>query len=433
MLSRYSREILTEIWSDKSKWNIILEIEILACEAWNKIGFIPDSDLSQIKSNARFDIDRVLEIEKHVKHDIISFLTNIAENVGHSSRFIHFGLTSSDVMDTCFSLQLLRSSDILIDTIRKILKALRDKAEQYKYTLCIGRTHGMWAEPMTLGMKFLRFYTEISRSLDRLFLARDEIRICKLSGTVGHYANIDPFIEEYVAEKLGLKVEEISTQVIPRDRHAFFFNVLAILASSIENFAIEIRHLQRAEVSEVYEEFSSGQKGSSAMPHKRNPINSENLTGLARFIRAFALPSMENISLWHERDISHSSVERFMGPDVCITMDFALNRMLSIINGLCVDSANISKNLEQTKGVYFSQRLLLALIKSGSCTREEAYSKVQEIAFSLSSGINSSFEDEVRNDTYVLQHIKNLDELCDINAYLKHIDMIFERVLNTCE
>lgn len=431
MLPRYSRKILSEIWSEHSKWSTILDIEISACEAWNKKGFISDHELQEIKLNAKFDVGRISEIEKEVKHDMIAFLTNIAENVGLASRFIHFGLTSSDVVDTCFSLQLLRSSDVLIDTLRKILEALKQKAEQYKYLLCIGRTHGMYAEPMTLGLKFIRFYSEIARSLDRLFLARDEIRICKLSGTVGHYANIDPFIEEYVAGKFNLKVEDVSTQVIPRDRHAFFFNVLAILASSIENFAIEIRHLQRADVSEVYEEFSCGQKGSSAMPHKKNPINSENLTGLARFIRAFAIPSMENISLWHERDISHSSVERFMGPDVCITMDFALNRMLSMINGLCVDETSIENNLKKTNGIYFSQKLLLELIKSG-CTREEAYAKVQTISFSLLSGKNSSFVNEAKKDEYILKNIKNLDELCDIAIYTKHVDMIFDRVFVSC-
>ena len=379
MIPRYSRKEISEIWEPKNKFKIWLKIEILICEALNKLGKVPTKSLKVIKEKAKFDEKRIDEIEKDVKHDVIAFLTNLAENIGEDSRFIHQGVTSSDILDTTLSIQLKESCLIIKKELKKLLEVLKEKAVSYKKTPCIGRSHGIFAEPTTFGLKMLGKYFEFKRSYERFLEAEKNISVCAISGAVGTFANIDPYVQDYVAKKLKIRSEEVSTQVIPRDRYAYLFSVIAIIASSLENLAIEIRHLQRSELGEVEEFFSEKQKGSSAMPHKRNPVLSENITGIARIIRANILPILENISLWHERDISHSSVERVIFPDTLILLDFSLSRMSDVIKNLIINEKKCLLNLNSSKGLYNSQRVLLKLIDKG-LTREDAYRKVQKIA-----------------------------------------------------
>ena len=379
MIPRYSRKEISEIWEPKNKFKIWLKIEILICEALNKLGKVPTKSLKVIKEKAKFDEKRIDEIEKDVKHDVIAFLTNLAENIGEDSRFIHQGVTSSDILDTTLSIQLKESCLIIKKELKKLLEVLKEKAVSYKKTPCIGRSHGIFAEPTTFGLKMLGKYFEFKRSYERFLEAEKNISVCAISGAVGTFANIDPYAQDYVAKKLKIRSEEVSTQVIPRDRYAYLFSVIAIIASSLENLAIEIRHLQRSELGEVEEFFSEKQKGSSAMPHKRNPVLSENITGIARIIRANILPILENISLWHERDISHSSVERVIFPDTLILLDFSLSRMSDVIKNLIINEEKMLANLNSSKGLYNSQRVLLKLIDKG-LTREDAYRKVQKIA-----------------------------------------------------
>ncbi|WDM85611.1 adenylosuccinate lyase [Ehrlichia sp. JZT12] len=429
MIKRYSRPEMSSIWEDNNKFKIWMDIEYYACEAQTKLGIIPQYILDNLKNKIEhFDINRISEIESVVKHDVIAFLTYIAESTNSDIRYLHYGMTSSDVLDTCLSIQLKQSCDLLLHNIEIILNILKQKAIETKYTLCIGRSHGVHAEPITFGLKFARFYAEFKRNYNRLKIAQDEISVCKISGAMGNFANIDPFVEEYVANALNLKSELISSQVIPRDRHAMFFATLGVIASSIENIAIEIRHLQKTETLEVTEYFSSGQKGSSAMPHKKNPILSENLTGLSRMIRSYVTPALENVALWHERDISHSSVERCIAPDACIITDFALVRLAELLNNMILYPNNMDKNLNQSKGLVFSQRVLLQLIKHG-LKRETAYKIIQEKALETWNN-NSHFLDEIKKEPQVLKCIdsKQLESLFDFNYYTQHVDTIFKKI-----
>lgn len=367
MIPRYSRPEMTAIWSPETKFRIWFEIEAHAADAQARLGVIPESaaEATWKAKDVEFNIERIDEIEREVKHDVIAFLTHLAEFVGPEARFIHQGMTSSDVLDTCFNVQLVRAADILLDDMDELCEALKRRAIEHKHTVCIGRSHGIHAEPVTFGMKMAQAYAEMDRNRSRLAQARAEVATCAISGAVGTFANIDPSVEAHVANEMGLEAEPVSTQVIPRDRHAMFFAVLGVIASSVERIAIEIRHLQRTEVLEAEEYFSPGQKGSSAMPHKRNPILTENLTGLARMVRSYALPAMENVALWHERDISHSSVERMIGPDATVTLDFALARLTGVIDKLIVHPENMERNLNQFRGLVHSQRVLLALTQKG--------------------------------------------------------------------
>lgn len=429
MIPRYSRKELTDIWEPKSKIKIWLEIEIFACEAQEKLGLLPKKSLLNIKKKARFEIKRIHEIEKEVKHDVIAFLTNLSENIGEDARFIHQGMTSSDVLDTCLSVQLKNSCKIIRKELKELISVLKQKAIENKKTQCIGRSHGIFGEPTTFGLKLLRSYNEFKRNYQRLELAEREISVCAISGAIGTFANIDPYVEKYVANKLKLKIEPISSQIIPRDRHAFLFSVLGILGSSIENLSTEIRHLQRSEVSEVEEFFSKKQKGSSAMPHKRNPVLSENLTGISRLIRAAVIPMMENITLWHERDISHSSVERVTCPDVLTLVDFSIVRLKSIIKNLVINKKNMKKNLSDTKELYNSQRVMLELIKKGE-SRENAYKIVQKIAMT-SWKDNVSFKVLTKKNKTIKKFLnqKEINKIFDINYHYKNLDKIFKRVL----
>ena len=430
MIPRYSRNKISRIWEPENKFKIWLKIEILICEALNFSGKIPSSALAVIKQKAKFNIKRIDEIEKEVKHDVIAFLTNVAENVGEDSRFIHQGVTSSDILDTCLSLQLKQSCKILKDELKKLMDALKQKAILYKNTPCIGRSHGIYAEPTTFGLKLLGKYFEFKRSYERLNEAEKNISICAISGAVGTFANIDPSVQEFVAKKLKLKPEKVSTQIIPRDRYAYLFSVIAILASSLENLAIEIRHLQRSEVREVEEYFSNKQKGSSAMPHKKNPVLSENITGLARMIRANVLPILENISLWHERDISHSSVERVIFPDTLILLDFSLERMTEVIKNLVVNKNKMKENLSDTKGLYNSQRLLLKLIEKG-LTREDAYGIVQKIAIkSWNEELDFKSLLKKNNQIKKVMNAKEIDKIFDLNYHFKNISRIFKKLID---
>ena len=431
MIPRYSRENLVKIWKPENKLKIWLDIEILACEAQQKIGLLPKKSLDIIKKKATFQIKKIDKIEKEVKHDVIAFLTNLSENIGVDARFIHQGMTSSDVLDTCLSIQLKQSCGIIKKELSELIKILKKKSIQHKNTQCIGRSHGIYAEPTTFGLKLLTTYTEFQRNYERLIEAEKDISICAISGAVGTFANIDPFIEKYVAKKLKLKIEPISTQIIPRDRHAFLFSVLGLIASSIENIATEIRHLQRSEVREVEEYFSKNQKGSSAMPHKRNPVLSENLTGLSRMIRASVIPMMENITLWHERDISHSSVERITCPDTLILLDFSLSRLKEIIKKLVINKKRMKKNLFDTKGLFNSQRVLLLLIKKGQ-TRENAYKSVQKVAMN-SWEKNESFEKLLIKDIEIRKYLteKDIKNIFNLDYHYKNVDFIFKRVLGT--
>ena len=435
MIPRYSTPIMETIWETETKYKIWLEIEILACEAMEQIGKIPKGTSQNIRKKANFDVNKVLEIEKETKHDVIAFLTNVAEYVGKESKFIHQGMTSSDVLDTCLSVQLQSSSKILIQSLKSLLITLKKKALDYKSLITIGRSHGIHAEPTTIGLKFAYAYAEFKRNLKRLEIAQKEISICKISGPVGTYSSISPSVEAYVAKKLGLKTEDVSTQIIPRDRHAAFFSALSILAGSIDRLATEIRHLQRTEVLEAEESFGKRQKGSSAMPHKRNPVLSENLSGLSRYIRNLCQTSLENIVLWHERDISHSSAERIMCPDITISMDFSLKRLNNIIDNLIIYPKNIQYNLDKLKGLHFSQNVMLKLISKG-LLREESYQLVQKNAMKTWKNINSknskSFYYNLSKDKKVNSLLKNkeLKNIFNNKTYLKNIDVIYKRIFN---
>ena len=431
MIPRYSRPEMTEIWSPETKFRIWFEIEAHACNALAEIGVIPESAAKTIwekGSAATFDVARIDEIEAVTKHDVIAFLTHLAEIVGPDARFVHQGMTSSDVLDTCFNVQLTRASDLLLANLDKLLAALKRRAFEHKDTVTIGRSHGIHAEPTTFGIKLAQAYAEFDRCRDRLVAARAEIATCAISGAVGTFANIDPRVEEHVAEAMGLKPEPVSTQVIPRDRHAMFFATLGVIASSVERLATEIRHLQRTEVLEAEEYFSPGQKGSSAMPHKRNPVLTENLTGLARMVRSFAMPAMENVALWHERDISHSSVERMIGPDATVTLDFALARLTGVVDKLLVYPETMMNNLNKFRGLVHSQRVLLALTQAG-VSREDAYRLVQRNAMRVWEE-GKDFLEELLADEEVRAALseETIREKFDLGYHTKHADTIFKRV-----
>ncbi len=428
MIERYSRKEIKEIWDEENKYKIWLDIEIAAAQAMEKLGLIPRGVASKVKKKAKINIDRIHKIENKVHHDVIAFLTSITEKVGPVGKYLHKGMTSSDVIDTSFNIQLIKSGKILIEDINEILKVLKNKSLKYKNTICIGRSHGIHAEPTTFGLKLASFYEEFKRNKKRLENAINEVSTCAISGAVGTFANVDPKIEEYVAKKLNLKIEPISTQIIPRDRHAYYFSVLAIIAGSVERVAIEIRNLQKTELQEVEEFFDKKQKGSSAMPHKRNPILSENLTGLSRMVRSYVIPALENISLWHERDISHSSVERNIGPDSTITLDFALNRLKNILKNMNVYPKKMLKNLNITNGLIFSQRVMIELTKHG-LSREKAYALVQKSAQNAWTK-NTSLYDTLAKDSLINKKISNkeLIKMFDLNYHTKKINVIYKRI-----
>jgi len=428
MIPRYSRDVMTSIWEPQSKFQIWFEIEAHACDALAELGVIPKESAKIIWEKGNFDIDRIDEIEREVKHDVIAFLTSLAEYIGPEARFVHQGMTSSDVLDTCFNVQLVKAADILIEDVEGLLAVLKRRAYEHKFDVCIGRSHGIHAEPVTFGLKMAEAYAEFDRNLQRLKNARAEIATCAISGAVGTFANIDPRVEEHVARALGLTAEPVSTQVIPRDRHAMFFATLGVVASSIERLATEIRHLQRTEVLEAEEYFSKGQKGSSAMPHKRNPVLTENLTGLARLVRGMALPAMENVALWHERDISHSSVERMIGPDATVTLDFALARLTGVMDKLVVYPENMRKNMDKLGGLHNSQRVLLALTQAG-VSREDSYRLVQRNAMKVWEQ-GADFAAELKADPEVSARLSDaeIDDKFDLGYHTKHVDTIFRRV-----
>ena len=429
MIERYTRKEIKKIREDYNRYSIWLEIELAAAEAMEKLKIIPKGVVKKVKSKAKINPKRILQIEERVKHDIIAFLTSITEKAGSEARYLHKGMTSSDVLDTCFNIQLKQSGKILLNDINNLLQSIKKQAVKHKYTLCIGRSHGIHAEPITFGLKMLTFYQEFLRNKRRLENSIEEISTCAISGAVGTFANIDPRVESYVARKLKLNIEPVSTQVIPRDRHAQFFSTLGIIASSIERFAVEIRHLQRTEVLEVEEFFGKDQKGSSAMPHKKNPILSENLTGLARLIRSSVIPAFENVALWHERDISHSAVERNIGPDATTALDFALHRLSNVVKNLNVYPKKMRENLEITNGIFFSQRVLLELTTVGF-TREQAYEIVQKNALQAWKG-NISFYNKIVSDPKITNKIpvNKLKKLFDFSYHTKKIDIIFKRSL----
>ncbi|WP_295809905.1 adenylosuccinate lyase [uncultured Nitratireductor sp.] len=431
MIPRYSRPDMVAIWSPESKFRIWFEIEAHAADAMAELGIVPKEAAKTIwdkAGNATFDIDRIDEIERETKHDVIAFLTHLAEIVGPEARFVHQGMTSSDVLDTCLSVQLVRATDILLADLDKLLAALKTRAFEHKETVTIGRSHGIHAEPTTFGVKLAQAYAEFERCRTRLVNAREEIATCAISGAVGTFANIDPSVEAHVAKKMGLKPEPVSTQVIPRDRHAMYFATLAVIASSIERLSVEVRHLQRTEVLEAEEYFSPGQKGSSAMPHKRNPVLSENLTGLARMVRAYATPAMENVALWHERDISHSSVERMIGPDATVTLDFALARLTGMMEKLVVYPDAMQKNMDRFRGLVHSQRVLLALTQAG-VSREDAYRLVQRNAMKVWEQ-GADFLTELLGDDEVRAALSEdvIRDKFDLGYHTKHVDTIFKRV-----
>jgi adenylosuccinate lyase len=428
MIPRYSRPEMTNLWAAHTKFRIWLDIESHACDAMAELGIIPAEAAQAVREKGNFDIARIDEIERETRHDVIAFLTNLAEHVGPAARFVHQGLTSSDVLDTCLAVQLSRAADILLDDLDRVLAALKHRALEHKDTVCIGRSHGVHAEPTTFGLKLAQAYAEFDRNRARLAAARDEIATCAISGAVGTFANIDPRVEIYVAAALGLTAEPISTQVIPRDRHAMFFATLGVIAGSVERLATEIRHLQRTEVLEVEESFGTGQKGSSAMPHKRNPVLTENLTGLARLVRGFVTPALENVALWHERDISHSSVERMIAPDATVTLDFALDRLAGVVESLVVNEDRMAANLDQLGGLVHSQRVLLALTQAG-LSREDAYSVVQRHAMKAWDE-GADFLSSLSSDAAVtaVLPVGNLKALFDVAYHLRHVDTIFARV-----
>ncbi|MBT7641700.1 MAG: adenylosuccinate lyase [Rhodobiaceae bacterium] len=426
MIPRYARPEMTALWEAESRFSIWLEIETHAMDAMVKLGIVPAEAAKAVREKGNFDVERIDEIEREVKHDVIAFLTSLAEYVGPEARFVHQGMTSSDVLDTCLSVQLMRASDILLKDLDALLAAIKKRAMEHKMSACIGRSHGIHAEPTTFGLKMAQAYAEFDRCRDRLVAARQEIATCAISGAVGTFANIDPSVEEHVAEAMGLQIEPVSTQVIPRDRHAMFFATLGVIASSVERLSVEVRHLQRTEVLEAEEYFSEGQKGSSAMPHKRNPILTENLTGLARLVRGMAVPAMENVALWHERDISHSSVERMIGPDATITLDFALVRLTNVVDNLLVYPERMQENLDKLGGLVHSQRVLLALTQAG-VSREDAYRLVQRNAMPVWRG-EGTFLELLKADTDVVLSDAELEALFDLGYHFKHVDTIFNRV-----
>ena len=431
MNPRYSRPDMVEIWQPATKFRIWFEIEAHACDAMAELGLIPKENALAVwkAKEVEFDVARIDEIESETKHDMIAFLTHLAEIVGsEDARFVHQGMTSSDVLDTCFNIQLVRAADFLIEDVKALLTALKRRAFEHRNTVRVGRSHGIHAEPTTMGLTFARFHAEMDRNLGRLRRARDEVATGAISGAVGTFANVDPKVEEYVCARLGLVPEPISTQIVPRDRHAAFFAALGVVASSVENIAVEIRHMQRTEVLEAEEFFSSGQKGSSAMPHKRNPVLAENLTGLARLVRMAVIPALENVALWHERDISHSSVERNIGPDATVTLDFALHRLTGVIDRLVVHPENMRRNLDRLGGLVHSQRVLLALTQRG-VAREDAYRIVQRNAMKVWEG-KGEFMAELKSDPNVTAALSDteINELFDLGYHLKHVDTIFSRV-----
>ncbi|MGJ5092732.1 adenylosuccinate lyase [Bradyrhizobium oligotrophicum] len=431
MIPRYSRPEMASIWEPQTRFKIWFEIEAHAADALAELGTIPKDAAKTIWAKAKdatFDVARIDEIERETKHDVIAFLTHLAEIVGPEARFVHQGMTSSDVLDTCLNVQLTRAADLLLADLDRVLAALKTRAFEHKMTPTIGRSHGIHAEPVTFGLKLAYAYAEFSRARERLVAARKEVATCAISGAVGTFAQIDPRVEEHVAKAIGLSPEPISTQVIPRDRHAMFFATLGVIASSVERLATEVRHLQRTEVLEAEEFFSEGQKGSSAMPHKRNPVLSENLTGLARMVRAYVTPAMENVVLWHERDISHSSVERMIGPDATVTLDFALMRLAGLIEKLLVYPANMEKNLDKLGGLVHSQRVLIALTQKGA-SREDSYKLVQRNAMPVWRG-EGDFRTLLKADAEVKKYLTDaeIDEQFDLGYHLKHVDTIFKRV-----
>ena len=430
MIPRYTRPEMSAIWEPENKFRIMLEIETLAAEKMEGMGTIPKGVAAAVRERGGFDVERIDEIEKEVKHDVIAFLTSVAEHVGEEARYVHQGMTSSDVLDTTFSVQLKESAELLLTGLDKLCAALEKRAKEHKDTLCIGRSHGIHAEPTTFGLKLAGHYAAFDRARERMKAAKEEIAVCAISGAVGTYATVSPEVESYIAYKMGLTQEGVSTQVIPRDRHAMFFSVLGVIASSIENLAVEIRHLQRTEVREAEEFFSKGQKGSSAMPHKRNPILTENLTGLARLVRAAVVPAMENVALWHERDISHSSVERNIAPDATVTLDFAIHRMAMVIENLLVYPETMKANLERTGGLVFSQRTMLAMTQAG-ISREDAYRIVQSSAMKVWENLGqTTFREQIEanQDATAKLTKEDIDKIFDYSVYIKNIDKVFQRV-----
>jgi len=428
MIPRYSRPKMEKIWEPENRFQIWYEIEAHACDAQAELGVIPKEAAQAVWEKGGFDVKRIDAIEAEVKHDVIAFLTSLAEYVGPEARFVHQGMTSSDVLDTCLSVQLSQAADILLEDMDNLLAALKRRAIEHKLTPTVGRSHAIHAEPTTFGVKLAGFYAEFKRNKDRLEIAREEIATCAISGPVGTFASIDPKVEQHVADKLGLKIEPVSTQIIPRDRHAMFFGVLGVIASSLERLAVEVRHLQRTEVREAEEFFSEGQKGSSSMPHKRNPVLTENITGLARLVRGHVIPALENVALWHERDISHSSVERVIGPDSTIGLDFALARMTNVIDKLIVYPENMQSNLDKLGGLIHSQRILLELTQKGM-TREESYAAVQRNAMPVWLE-GKDFRDLLKSDNAIEKYLNHneIDDLFDMSFHMKHIDTIFSRV-----
>ena len=435
MIERYSRKQMVDIWSQQEKFNIWFQIEAHACDAQAELGVIPKDSAKIIWEKGQFDIDRIDEIEKTTKHDVIAFLTNLTEYIGEDARFIHQGMTSSDVLDTTLSIQLQKASDILLNDLDLLLKAIEKRSIEHKNTVTIGRSHAIHAEPITFGLKLAGYYAEFKRNKKRLLDARKEISTCAISGAVGTFAHIDPFVENYVSKKLDLIPEEISTQIIPRDRHAMFFSILGVIASSVERLATEIRHLQRTEVREVEEFFSQGQKGSSAMPHKRNPVLTENLTGLARLVRSSVIPALENVTLWHERDISHSSVERMIAPDATITLDFALHRLTNVIENLLIYPNTMQLNLEKLGGLVHSQQVLLALTQKGA-SRENAYEMVQSNAMKVwetpEHERKNVYKKLLIDDQNVRKFLDEteIEKLFNLEQHFVHVDTIFKRVFS---
>ena len=435
MIERYSRKEMVKIWSQEEKFNIWFQLEAHACDAQAELGVIPKKSAEIIWEKGKFDINKIDDIEKTTKHDVIAFLTNLAEYIGEDARFIHQGMTSSDILDTTLSIQLRNASDILLNDIDKLLETLKKRSFEHKHTVTIGRSHGIHAEPITFGLKLAGYYAEFKRNKKRLIEAKKEISTCAISGAVGTFAHIDPFVENYVSKKMDLMPEDVSTQIIPRDRHAMFFSTLAVIASSVERLATEIRHLQRTEVREAEEYFSQGQKGSSAMPHKRNPVLTENLTGLARLVRSSVIPALENVTLWHERDISHSSVERMIAPDATITLDFALQRLNNVIENLLIYPDTMLTNLEKLGGLVHSQQVLLALTQKGA-SREDAYEMVQENAMKVwetpEHKRKNVYKNLLKNDKNVIKYLNEteIDKLFNLDQHFVHVDHIFDRVFD---
>jgi adenylosuccinate lyase len=429
MIPRYSRPEMAKIWEPQNRFQIWFEIEAHACDAMAEMGIIPKEAAKAIWERGAFEPDRIDEIEKETKHDVIAFLTNVAEHVGPEARFLHQGMTSSDVLDTAFAVQLTQAADLLLKDIDAVIAAIRKRALEHAHTLTIGRSHGIHAEPTTLGLKLAGHWAAFKRNRERLLAAREDIATCAISGPVGTYATVDPRVEAYVAQKMGLVPETVSTQVIPRDRHAHFFSVLGIIAASMENLATEIRHLQRSEVLEAEEYFSPGQKGSSAMPHKRNPVLSENLTGLSRVVRSTVTPALENVTLWHERDISHSSVERMIGPDATVTLDFGLVRLAGLVEKLVIHPENMRKNLDSLKGLVFSQRVLLALTQAGM-SREDAYRTVQSTAMRIWDERTDDFRTLLGRNPQVTELLtaEQLDDIFDYGFYTRHVETVLARL-----